>query len=185
MPLSLSIDPGNPMNLVARLALVISLLGAFATWLFLGPLAAFGLQIWAASIMWGCFYHCGGGVSGFKAALAAGVWRAIMAAVALALIAKVGRGPLVAAVCVGITVAIFILGANISLLAVIPAAAYGYSAVAALALLKPGEDIFSMEIVSNPLVNIVISMIIGSAFAFVSEKVVGMLGAQSGAPVEI
>jgi hypothetical protein len=173
------------MNLVARLALVISLLGAFATWLFLGPLAAFGLQIWAASIMWGCFYHCGGGVSGFKAALAAGVWRAIMAAVALALIAKVGRGPLVAAVCVGITVAIFILGANISLLAVIPAAAYGYSAVAALALLKPGEDIFSMEIVSNPLVNIVISMIIGSAFAFVSEKVVGMLGAQSGAPVEI
>jgi hypothetical protein len=151
----------------------------------LGPLAAFGLQIWAASIMWGCFYHCGGGVSGFKAALAAGVWRAIMAAVALALIAKVGRGPLVAAVCVGITVAIFILGANISLLAVIPAAAYGYSAVAALALLKPGEDIFSMEIVSNPLVNIVISMIIGSAFAFVSEKVVGMLGAQSGAPVEI
>jgi hypothetical protein len=40
------------MNLVARLALVISLLGAFATWLFLGPLAAFALQIWAAFIMW-------------------------------------------------------------------------------------------------------------------------------------
>jgi hypothetical protein len=80
------------MNLVARLALVISLLGAFATWLFLGPLAAFGLQIWAAFIMWGAFYHCGGGVSSFKAALAGGVWGAIMAAMALALIAKVGGG---------------------------------------------------------------------------------------------
>ena len=68
------------MNMVARLALVISVLGALATWLFLEPLAAFGLQIWAAFIMWGCFYHCGGGPSGLKAALAGGVWGATMAA---------------------------------------------------------------------------------------------------------
>jgi hypothetical protein len=173
------------MNLVARLALVISLLGAFATWLFLGPLAAFGLQIWAAFIMWGCFYHCGGGVSGFKAALAAGVWGAINGCGGACIDRKSRRGSVGCRRLRRHTVAIFILGANISLLAVIPAAVYGYSAVAALALLKPGEDIFSMEIVSNPLVNIVISMIIGSAFAFVSEKVVGMLGAQSGAPVEV
>jgi hypothetical protein len=173
------------MNLVARLALVISLLGAFATWLFLGPLGGFGLQIWAAFIMWGAFYHCGGGVLGFKAALAGGIWGAIMAAVALALIAKVGGGAVSAAICVGITVAIFILGANIALLAVIPAAVYGYSAVAALALLKPGEDIFSIDIANNPLINIIMSMVIGSGFAFVSEKIVGMLGAQSGAPVEV
>jgi hypothetical protein len=86
---------------------------------FLGPLAALGLQIWAAFIMWGAVYHCGGGVSGFKEALADGVWGAIMAAVALALIAKVGGRPLGAAICVGITVSIFILGANISLLAVV------------------------------------------------------------------
>jgi hypothetical protein len=143
---------------------------------FRGPLTAFGLQIWAAFIMWGAFDHCGGGVSGFKAALAGGVWGVIMAAVALALIAKVGGGPLGAAVCV--------LGANISLLAVIPVAVYGYSAVAALALLKPGEDIFSVEIASNPLVNIVISMI-GSLFAFMSEKIVEMLATQSGAPVKV
>jgi hypothetical protein len=124
-----------------------------------------------------------GGVSGLKAALAGGVWAAIMAAVALALIAKVGGGPLGAAICVGMTVAIFILGANFSLLAVIPAAVYGYSAVAASALLKPGGDIFSVEIVSNPVINIVLSMIIGSLFAFVSEKIVEMLATQSGAPV--
>jgi hypothetical protein len=54
-----------------------------------------------------------------------------------------------------------------------------------MALLKPGEDMFSVEIVINPLINIVLSMIIGSAFAFVSEMIVGMLGAQSGAPVEV
>jgi tetrahydromethanopterin S-methyltransferase subunit C len=51
-------------------------------------------------------------------------------------------------------------------------------------LLKPGEDIFSVDIVSNPLINIIVSMVIGSMFAFVSEKIVGILGAQSGAPVE-
>jgi len=168
------------MNLVARLALVISLLGAFATWLFLGPLAGFGLQIWAAFIMWGCFYHCGGGVSGLKAGLAGGLWGAMMAAVALALIAKVGGGPAGAAICVGMTVAIFILGANVPLLAVIPAAVYGYSAVAALALLKPGEDIFSTDIATNPLINIAISMSIGSIFGFVSERIVAMLGTQPG-----
>jgi tetrahydromethanopterin S-methyltransferase subunit C len=107
-----------------------------------------------------------------------------MAAVALVLIAKVGGGAVGAAICVGVTVATFILGANVPLLAVIPAAVYGYSAVAALALLKPGEDIFSVDIVSNPLINIIVSMVIGSMFAFVSEKIVGILGAQSGAPVE-
>ena len=168
------------MNLVTRLALVIGLLGAFATWLFLGPLTSLGLQIWAAFIMWGCFYHCGGGVAGLRAGLAGGIWGAIMAAVALALIAKVGRGPAGAAMCVGITVAIFILGANVPMLAVIPAAVYGYSAVAALALLKPGEDIFSVSVVTNPLINIVISMFIGSIFGFVSEKLVMVLGTQVG-----
>ena len=166
------------MNLIARLALVIGLLGAFATWLFLGPLAGFGLQIWAAFIMWGCFYHCGGGVAGLKAGLAGGIWGAIMASVALASIATVGGGPLGAAVCVGVTVAVFILGSNFPLMAAIPAAVYGYSAVAALALLKPGEDIFSAGVVTNPLINIAISMVIGSIFGFVSEKIVEMFGAQ-------
>lgn len=172
------------MNLVARLALVIGLLGAFATWLFLGPLAGLGLQIWAAFIIWGAFYHCGGGIPGLKASLAGGIWGAIMAAAALALIAKVGGGAAGAAICVGITVAIFILGANVPMLAAIPAAVYGYSAVAALALLKPGEDIFSVDIASNPLINIVVSMVIGSVFAVVSEKIVGILAAKSRAPAE-
>jgi hypothetical protein len=172
------------MNLVARLALVISLLGAFATWLFLGPLVGFGLQIWAAFIMWGCFYHCGGGIAGLKSGLAGGIWGAMMAAVALALITKVGGSPLGVAICVGITVGIFILGANVPPLTVIPAAVYGYSAVAALALLKSGEDIFSADVVTNPLINVAISMIIGSIFGFISQKIVEMLGTQLGGSAE-
>jgi hypothetical protein len=162
---------------------VISLLGAFATWLFLAPLAEFGLQIWAAFIVWGAFHHFGGEVSGLKSSLAGNIWGAIMCAVALVQIAKVGGGAVGAAVCVGITVAIFILGANIPMFSVIPAAVYGYSSVAALALLKLGQDIFSTSVVTNPLINIVVSMAIGSAFAFVSEKLVGMLGTEAEAPI--
>ena len=52
------------MNLTTALALVIGALGAVATWLFLGPLATLGLQIWVAFIAWASFYHCGGGEAG-------------------------------------------------------------------------------------------------------------------------
>jgi hypothetical protein len=37
-------------------------LAVVATWVFLGPLAAFQMQIWQACIAWACFFH-GGGVS--------------------------------------------------------------------------------------------------------------------------
>jgi hypothetical protein len=109
--------------------------------------------------------------------------RTSLVTVALALIAKVGGGAIGAAICVGITVAIFILGANIPMFSVLPAAVYGYSSVAALALLKPGQDIFSASVVSNPLINIAVSMAIGSVFAFVSEKLVGMLGTEAESPI--
>lgn len=163
------------MNLIAKLALVIGILGAFATWLFVGPLAAFGLQIWAAFIAWGCFYHNGGGTTGLKQSVFGGLWGAFMATVALILIGQVGGGALGTAVIVGITVAIFIIGANLEPISVIPAAVYGYSALAAFALLKPGADPLALDIVNSPLLNIGVSIIIGGLFGYVSEKIVGML----------
>ena len=164
------------MNLIARLALVISGLGAFATWLLLGPLSALGLQIWAAFITWGCFYHSGGGSSGLTKSIVGGLWGALMATIALILINKFGGGPVVAAACVGLTVAGFILGANIPLLAVIPAAVYGYSSTAAFALLKTGADPLSFDVVNSPLLNIGVSMIIGGFFGYLSERIVEAIG---------
>ena len=165
------------MNLVTALALVIGALGALATWLFLDPLSALGLQIWAAFIGWASFYHCGGGESGLKNAILAGIWGAIMATVALVLMPVVGMGAIGAAICVGVTVAIMILGAHVPMLSVIPAAVYGYASTAAFALLKSGAEATSADITTSPLLNIAASLAIGAVFGYVSEKIAKAMSA--------
>ncbi len=159
------------MNLVTALAIVIGVLGALATWLFLDPLAAFGLQIWAAFIGWGSFYHCGGGADGLKNSILGGIWGAIMATAALVLMPIVGMGTVGTAICVGVTVLIMILGAHVPLLSAIPAAVYGYASTAAFALLKSGAAATSVDITTSPALNIIASLIIGAIFGFVSEKI--------------
>ena len=69
--------------LITALAIVIGVLGGATTWLYVGPIAAFGLQIWATFIAWACFYHVGGGEAGLKNTIAANIWGAICATVAL------------------------------------------------------------------------------------------------------
>lgn len=158
------------MNLVTALALVIGALGALATWLFLDPLSGLGLQIWAAFIAWGSFYHCGGGEGGLKNAIVGAIWGALMATVALLLIPIIGMGNVGVAIAVGLTVFAMIMGAHVPLLSVIPAAVYGYASTAAFALLKSGAMADSASIVTSPFLNIVASMAIGAVFGYVSEK---------------
>ncbi len=159
------------MNLVTALAVVIGVLGALATWLFLDPLSGLGLQIWAAFIAWGSFYHCGGGEGGLKNAIIGAIWGSLMATIAFIAMPIVGMGAVGAAICVGVTVAIMILGAHVPLLSVIPAAVYGYASTAAFALLKGGAAADSAAIATSPFLNIVASMVIGALFGYVSEKI--------------
>ena len=48
------------MSVLFALAISIGLLAVVATWLFLGPLAAFQMQIWQAFVAWASFYNNGG-----------------------------------------------------------------------------------------------------------------------------
>ena len=159
------------MNLVTALALVIGALGALATWLFLGPLAALGLSIWAAFIAWGSFYSAGGGEDGLKTAIVGAIWGALMATLALVLVPIIGMGVVGTAVAVGLTVALMILGAHIPLLSGIPASVYGYASTAAFALMHAGANPTGTDITTSPLMNVVASMIIGAIFGYVSEKI--------------
>jgi Protein of unknown function (DUF1097) len=159
------------MNLVTALALVIGALGALATWLVLGPLAALGLSIWALFIGWGSFYSNGGGEAGLKTAIIGAIWGALMATVALILLPIVGGGTIGTALVVGATVTVMILGAHLPLLSAIPAAVYGYASTAAFALMKTGADATGMDITTSPFLNIVASMILGAVFGYVSEKI--------------
>ena len=162
------------MDLITALAVSIGLLGGVATYLFL---TIGTIQIWAAFVGWGSFFHCGGGgMDGLKKSLIANIWGAIMASVALVLITQVNPGlpgPLWPAIAVGITVFVLVLGAKIGALAAIPAGVYGYAATAGYALLS-GASILELNL-ANPLICIVVSMAIGAVFGVVSEKVAGGL----------
>ena len=175
------------MNLVAALAIVIGAMGAVATWLVVGPLSGLGLQIWVIFIAWGCFFHCGGKIDGLKATVAATLWGAVLATVALALIGSLGVGIVGVAAIVGITVAIMILGAHSPILAAIPAAVYGYASTAGFGLLT-GASGLDFSLGKGPLTTVGLSLIVGAVLGFISEKAVGQLvggGSEAASNVKI
>jgi Protein of unknown function (DUF1097) len=164
------------MNIITALAIVIGALAAVATWLCLGtPL---GLQVWALFIGWGSFYHTGGKEAGLQKSAVNHIWGAIVAAIALIIVAKVGGSVIVTSIVVGLSVVALVLGAHLPLLSTIPAAVYGYASTAALCLLtavplgEPGA-VFKAAAMT------VASLIVGNIFGYVSEKGAGAL-AKSG-----
>ena len=70
------------MSLNTALALSLGVLGAIATWLFLGPLGGM-LAIWAAFIAWGCYYHSGGKESALQSTIVCTAAGAIIAGITL------------------------------------------------------------------------------------------------------
>ena len=165
------------MNLVTALAIVIGLMGGLLTWLMFGPLA--GLSLWAAFIAWGSFFNQGGGEAGLQKSLIAGIWGAVCATIAFALLNSgvlAGLGSLGAPVAVGATVLLMVLGAHVPLLSAIPASVYGYAATAAFALMgNHVGDALSMNIGTMPALNVIASMVVGGVFGYVSEKIAGSL----------
>ena len=138
------------------------------------------LAIWAAFIAWGCFFHCGGSESGLQSAILGNIAGAIIAGITLWVATQTGLGdkislPLWAGICVGVGVAAMVLLANVEIFAAIPAQVYGFASVVALTLLGNGAGNLSAPAMANPVVVIILSMIVGAIFGWVSEKVAGML----------
>lgn len=174
------------MDIITALAVSISLLGGLATWLFLGPvLGGLGLSIWAAFVAWACFFHCGGLTAGLQKTIIHNIFGAIMGWIALLLVTH-GLGgalgvPLGAAVAIVITVFILVIAAKNPMLSDIPASVLGFASVAAFALAGKGEGLGNVTAgdLSNPLLNVVISMAIGAIFGFVSQKIAGAISSDS------
>ena len=173
------------MPLLTALALSIGILGGIATYLFVGPAAALGLQIWAAFVAWAAYYHSGGKEASLKSNIPAHIWGAILGWIALLLINALAGSmgvPLAAGISVAVTVIVLVLGANIPLFASIPSAVYGYACVAAYGLLAGKlATLTTVSLVDNPLINIVVSMIIGSLLGWLSEKIGTALAAKGAA----
>jgi Protein of unknown function (DUF1097) len=154
-------------------------IGAIATWLFLGPFGG-ALAIWAAFIAWGCFFHCGGKEHGLQSAIVNNVAGAVIAGITLWVATQTGIAdklgvPLWAAICVGIGVAAMVLLANIPAFDSIPAQVYGFASVVAYVLMKDAAGSLTAASLQNPEAVIILSMIIGAVFGYVSEKLAGML----------
>jgi len=162
------------MSLNTALAISLGVLGAVATWLFLGPLGGM-LAIWAAFIAWGCYYHSGGKETGLQSTIVCTAAGAVIAGITLKVAGTSLGLPDVmwTAICVGLGVAAMVLLANVPIFASIPAQVYGFASTVAYAILKGGS--VTEVSMANPVVVIVLSMILGAVFGYVSEKVAGML----------
>jgi Protein of unknown function (DUF1097) len=167
------------MSTNTALAISVGVLGAIATWLFLGPLGG-ALAIWAAFIAWGCFFHCGGKEHGLQSAILNNAAGAVIAGITLWVATQTGIAdklslPIWAAICVGVGVAAMVLLANVAAFDSIPAQVYGFASVVAYVLMKDAAGTLTVASLQNPEVVIILSMIIGAVFGYVSEKVAGML----------
>jgi hypothetical protein len=173
------------MSSNTALAISVGVLGAIATWLFLGPLGG-ALAIWAAFIAWGCYFHCGGKEQGLQSAIVNNAAGAVIGGLTLLAAGAAIGGSMPAAVwpaiCVGIGVAAMVLLANMPMFSVIPAQVYGFASVVAYTLMKDAGGSLTAVSMENPVVVVILSMIIGAAFGYASEKLAGMLaGAGHGA----
>ena len=142
------------MSTNTALAISIGVLGAVATWLFLGPLGGM-LAIWAAFIAWGCFFHCGGKETGLQSAVLGNIAGAVVAGITLWVATQSGIGdalglPIWAGICVGIGVAAMVFLANVPVFAAIPAQVYGFASVVALTLLGNAAGNLTALSMENP-----------------------------------
>jgi uncharacterized protein DUF1097 len=166
------------MSSNTALAISVGVLGAIATYLFLGPLGG-ALAIWAAFIAWGCYFHCGGKEQGLQSAILNNAAGAVIGGLTLLAAGAAIGGSMPAAVwpaiCVGIGVAAMVLLANVPVFSSIPAQVYGFASVVAYTLMKDAGGSLTAGSMENPVVVIILSMIIGAVFGYVSEKLAGML----------
>jgi hypothetical protein len=80
-----------------------------------------------------------------------------------------------AAVYVGVTVFFLVIVSGVNLLSAVPANVYGYAATAGLALSTNNMAVTATDL-SNPVIIVAISTVLGAIFGLVSSKVAGAIG---------
>lgn len=166
------------MSKLTALALSIAVLGGVWAFLALGPLAG-SVLVWAGFIAWGCYFHTGGDTAALQKTIVGMIYGAMVAGVALALVVANPLGlaaSIAAPVYVAITVFFLVIVAGINLLSVVPANVYGYAATAGYALSTNTANLTTTPDLTNPVLLVVLSVVIGTLFAAASGKLAGMLG---------
>ncbi len=165
------------MKSLNALAISISVLGALATYLALGPLGGVYL-IWAAFVAWGAFYALGADIGALQKLIVCGIFGALVAwAVAMVILTVPLAGslglPLWAGLVVGAGVVVVVLAANFPALATIPATVFGFASSFAYLLQTP--DVLKPEVLmslslKNSFIIISLSLIVGGVFGLLSAR---------------
>ncbi len=158
------------MSLLIALSISIGLLAVAATWLFLGPLAAFNMQIWQAFVAWASHFHNGGKSDGLKKTVICMTFGAVVGMASVMLAGQLGAlGGLAVPVAVGIGAAVIVLAAHLPILSTIPSSVYGFGSVAGLILL--GKDMSP----TAAILPTILSIIVGAGFGWLSEFIAGKM----------
>ena len=166
------------MSKLTALALSIAVLGGVWAFLALNPLAGVAL-VWVGFIAWGCYFAAGADSAALQKTIAGMIFGAIMAGIALYLVGSgmlSGLGALAAPLIIAVTVFPLVAVAGMNLLSVVPANVYGYAATAGLALTANTVGNVGMMNMTNPVLLVIVSTVIGAVFGMLSGKVAGMLG---------
>ena len=158
------------MSKLIALAVSIAVLGGVWAFLALGPLAG-NVLVWAGFIAWGCYFALGADSTALQKTIVGMTYGAVIAGIALAL---VGANPLGLAgaagpaVYIAVTVFLLVIVANIPLLSAVPANVYGFAATAAYALQTTNAGSVSAMNLTNPVLLVIVSTILGAIFGMVS-----------------
>jgi hypothetical protein len=166
------------MSKLTALAVSIAVLGGVWAFLSLNPLAGAAL-VWVGFIAWGCYFHTGGDTAALQKTIAGMVYGAVIAGVALYLVSSgmlASLGALAAPVIIAVTVFLLVIVAGMNLLSVVPANVYGYAATAGYALSTNTAGNATMMDLSNPVLLVVVSTVLGAVFGMASGKLAGVLG---------
>ena len=166
------------MSKLTALAVSIAILGGVWAFLALNPLASATL-VWVGFIAWGCYFHSGADTAALQKTIAGMSYGAVIAGIALYLVSSGvlgGLGALAAPIIIAVTVFALVIVAGANLLSVVPANVYGYAATAGLALTAGTAGNATMANLTNPVLLVIISVVLGVLFGMASGKLAGAIG---------
>lgn len=165
------------MDKLTALSLSIGVLAGVATFLAVGPVSGV-FFIWAATIAWAAYFFLGATPEALKNTIVCGIFGVFMAWVTALILTGISPDtalgfPAMAAITVTLSVVVMCLAANFPQLATIPASVLGYSSTFAYLLQTPDkltQDVLLGVSLSNPLLVISISIVIGTYFGQLSGQ---------------
>ena len=131
--------------------------------------------VWVGFVAWGLFFKNGGDSAALKMGITAGIYGAILAGLFFVLSGAINiGGSLNGPIWIAITVFALIFGTQIPIFSCAPTAVCGYAVTAGYCIHAVDGAMIPMistVAITNPVVSIAISIIIGSIFGMLSGKV--------------